>query len=169
MRAIKELQKIGFRLDVFHGKIRFYWNRDGEPVPKCAAPLIDVVRKDKEKALRFLQGGGDPFRIVFLDAVHDVNERYVWGTLEHIERSHPDRYSRIREAQARLDEVWGSGPRRETAMEDFKAVLDEWRSLHLEAIEIFTREHLNRKTIQEPQRERQPSLFLQARNGKTSL
>ena len=137
MKAAEELQKLGFRLQAIAGTIRIYWDHDEKLVPENAQKLIDEVRVEKSKALRFLRSSGDPFEAVFLDTVDEINKWYVWGTLEYIQQERPALYSRIRHATNRVDEIWEAACSGEPVMKEFKEAVAEWRQLHFEAINSF--------------------------------
>lgn len=118
--------------------------------PKVHRSLIDALTKEYKRligsqdqinplSLQY-DSTTDPFWEAFKKANHELNKHYIEGTLDHIRKRHPDLYQKINEVEARIDEIWESGLKGNTTLEEFKEVLEEWYSLYIKGIEIYKSE-----------------------------
>lgn len=82
----------------------------------------------------------DPFAEIFRKAVDELNRRYIEGTLDFIRKRHPDLYQKTNEAEDRLNEVWKAGLQGKAGIEAFRETLKDWYHLHLQGIEIYSKE-----------------------------
>ena len=82
----------------------------------------------------------DPFAEMFKNAVDELNRRYIEGTINYIRKHHPDLYQKTNEAEDRLNEGWKVGLQGKVGIEEFRKILKEWYLLHLQGIEIYSKE-----------------------------
>jgi len=82
----------------------------------------------------------DPFADMFKNAVDKLNRQYIEGTINYIQKHHPDLYQKMNEAEDRLNECWKAGLQGMVVIEEFRKILKEWYLLHLQGIEIYSKE-----------------------------
>jgi len=82
----------------------------------------------------------DPFAEMFKKAVDELNRRYIEGTIDYIRKHHPDLYQKTNEAEDRLNEIWKAGLQGKAGIGEFRKTLKEWYLLHLQGIEIYSKE-----------------------------
>lgn len=82
----------------------------------------------------------DPYAEMFTKAVDELNRRYIEGTLDYIRKNRPDLYQKTNEAEDRLNEVWKAGLQGRAGIEVFWETLKDWYHLHLQGIEIYSKE-----------------------------
>lgn len=82
----------------------------------------------------------DPFAEMFKKAVDELNRRYIEGTIDYIRKHHPDLYRKTNDAEDRLNEVWKAGLQGKAGIEKFRKTLKAWYLLHLQGIEIYSKE-----------------------------
>lgn len=85
--------------------------------------------------------GIDPelLRKIFQRTVDKINERYIQGTIAHISRNHPDLDRRINDAESAVNDIWFKCERGKASIEEFKAKIEEWYRLNLQAINIYSK------------------------------
>ena len=82
----------------------------------------------------------DPFAEMFKKAVDELNLRYIEGSIDYIRKRHPDLYQKTNEAEDRLNETWKAGLQGKASIEAFRETLKDWYLLHLQEIEIYSKE-----------------------------
>ena len=82
----------------------------------------------------------DPFAEMFRKAMDEINRRYIAGTISYIRKRQPDLYQKAKDAEKRLNEVWKAGLEGMASIDSFREVLEEWYSLQLRGIEIYSEE-----------------------------
>ncbi|MEJ5377082.1 MAG: hypothetical protein WHX93_10930 [bacterium] len=87
----------------------------------------------------------DPFAEIFRKAVDELSRRYMDGTLDYIQKRHPDLYQKTNQAEDRLNEAWKAGLQEKAGIEEFREVLKDWYFLHLQGIEIYSQEQLRQE------------------------
>jgi len=115
--------------------------------PQAHKALRDVLTAEYD---RLAEGKGevkpqaeqtaDPFAGMFKKAVDDLNRRYIKGTIDYVRKRHPDLYQKTNEAEDRLNEGWKAGLQGKIGIEEFRKILKEWYLLHLQGIEIYSKE-----------------------------
>lgn len=86
----------------------------------------------------------DTFLAMFEKVVNELNEMYVEGVTEYIQRQHPRLQAEIDETEDKLNEVWSAGLGAKAGIEEFRQVLERWHRLHLQCIEIYSDEGENK-------------------------
>ncbi len=59
MRAVQELEKVGYVFWLDNGQIRFEYRGENKPVPSMVNPLLATLRERKQEAIAYLQGQND--------------------------------------------------------------------------------------------------------------
>ena len=77
---------------------------------------------------------------LFKEADHEIKSRYISGTDEFITEHHPDLNREIAEAANKMHETWEKGRKGIARVDEFTSTLEEWKSLHIKAIEIYREE-----------------------------
>ena len=55
MRAIIEIQAIGYRIDLMGDEIRLVWDGEEDPEPQRVGPLLAEIKVHKTEALEYLK------------------------------------------------------------------------------------------------------------------
>lgn len=115
--------------------------------PQAHKALRDVLTaeynrlaKDTGEAKPGAEQVPDPFAEMFKKAVDELNRRYIEGTIAYVRKRHPDLYQKTNEAEDRLNEGWKAGLQGRVGIEEFRKILKEWYLLHLQGIEIYSKE-----------------------------
>lgn len=82
----------------------------------------------------------DPFLEMFEKAIAELNQRYVDGVTEYLQKNHPRLQAEIDKTEGKLNEVWRAGREGKAGIEEFRQILDRWRQLHIKGIEIYAGE-----------------------------
>ena len=80
------------------------------------------------------------FEAVFKEADDEIKRQYISGTDNFISKHHPDLNRELIEATDKMHEAWKKGGKGEARIDEFITALDEWKWLHLKAIEIYNEE-----------------------------
>ena len=112
--------------------------------PEVHGALIQALQRQLESPSTEMNQTSQPlgcdddlFESAFRKTVRAIKGKYINGTIDYVCDYHPELYQKTIQAKDRLDKFWKMGREGEASLEEFKAALDEWKSLHIMAIEIY--------------------------------
>ena len=116
--------------------------------PVLHGSLIEAIRANQIMVSRMqnedsIDKRSDPrtFEGAFQRIVAEIKDCYIYGTVDFIEVHHPALYNRVIAARDKIDDVWKKGHKGEARIDEFITALDEWKSLHIQAIDLFKSEN----------------------------
>jgi len=133
MNALARLEAIGYDVSLKDDQIHLHYRKETDPDPTVVEPLLKIVESHKDEAIGLIrrkEEADDRFK----QALHEIKGAYIPGLLPHIERKHPDLWKSIKEAEDRLEVVWGKILNGEPIVQSFQNAVDAWKQLHLQAI-----------------------------------
>jgi len=111
-----------------------------ELLHKLEAQIKRLKDHDIKGTTETTTGLKQQFDKLFRSADDEIRSQYVVGTAEYIHTHHPDLEQQISQATDKMQKLWKEGRKGEARINEFVAVLEQWKSFHLEAIKIFKEE-----------------------------
>ncbi len=122
--ALHELRRLGYSVFPKDGRIGYKFQGKRAPDPACLPPLFGTIMSNKEKVAAYLDSEG-----IYQEALHDIDQQYLPGTIAYAKRFLPGLWAEILEAEKRISEIWAAG----SDFEDFKKAVGTWRMLMTKA------------------------------------
>jgi len=76
-------------------------------------------------------------RDIFLEAMHNISDSYIQGTLTYIGEHHKELNDEINKADDRINEIWKACNHDRVSIGEFRDALSSYEKLYLEAIKLF--------------------------------
>ena len=96
--------------------------------PVLAVPNID-------QGLKPIQD--ETIRGIYLDTIDKINDSYIEGAINYIQKHHKDLDDEINKADGRINEVWQKCNDGTASIEDFKVALASYEKHYLDAIAFY--------------------------------
>ncbi len=74
---------------------------------------------------------------LYMQAMHDINNSYLEGTIKFIEKDHPDLDRQIDEVDRKIKGIWQLCIEGKSSLKDFINALDSYKNLYLQSIELY--------------------------------
>ena len=125
MRAIEELESMGYRMEVDGHAVRFCYQGKGRPDAEAAARLVEILEANEPEAVRFLTWR--EMERIFTSALSAVRETYVPGLLDRLEDEFPELSAGLATAEDALETTWAAVRQGRATLEDFRRAVDSWK------------------------------------------
>ena len=111
--------------------------------PKYHRYLIDIIKKSSNSTTQGKKviGDGATYDFVYIllrRAMNKLNEKYIEGGVEYIDKFYPELSRKIDIAQNNIDRAAKQGREEKTDLEDSNKELKKWLELNLKGIEIYS-------------------------------
>jgi len=135
VRALEELEAIGYSIWLDGQRIRLKYRGEGRPDPSRIEPLIEDLRRHKAEVLQILRDR-ETSRI-FKEALAQISSNWIPGLMEHLERHERETRERMWKAEEALERVWARTLKGDSTIEEFREAVKAWRDAHVEAIHLY--------------------------------
>ena len=137
MKALKELQSLGYQAEIKNGKLSLKYMGEGKPDKETVKPLLEELKQHKREAVTCLKG--QPFESLFQKCLAELNK--LLGEKEglgpFLEDNFPGLLAEISETEAEIDNIWQKGIKGVATIEHFREVLKRYYKLNEKAINLF--------------------------------
>jgi hypothetical protein len=125
MDAIDRLRQLGYSVNLDGGKLRYTYQRKGNPLVNEITPLLDVLKAHKGEV------SNDPYFLIE-QTIQTINAGWKPGALEWMKRTRPKEWERMFTLEQEINRLALQGD-----VERLRKSLDGYQGLMIEMVEIF--------------------------------